>query len=117
MANYRISPAICYESLQFSYSDKAASVGANVYLASVAKPARVILGAMQHYPETAKTHSMCIVMANCIGPCGDFTSVGNLAAWAANGELLALMDSDSEGVLIFDVESADAVIHEVQSHA
>ena len=113
LGDYRIAPAICYESLQFSHSDKAVSIGANVYLASVAKPAGGVLKAMQHYPETAKKHDMCIVMANCIGPCDNFTSVGNSAAWAANGELLALMKSASEGVLIYEIESDNAIVHEV----
>jgi predicted amidohydrolase len=36
MGNYRIAPAICYESLQSSHSEKAVGMDANVYLASVA---------------------------------------------------------------------------------
>jgi predicted amidohydrolase len=107
---YRFAPAICYESLQSGHSDKAAGIGANVYLASVAKSAGGIEKAMQHYPETAKKHHMYVVMANCIGPCDDFMSVGESAAWDRNGKLLAQMEGNSEGILMVDVESDNAVI-------
>src|SRR5690606_7500509 len=35
--NKKIAPAICYESLQSDHSDKARKLGAEIYLASVAK--------------------------------------------------------------------------------
>lgn len=110
---FKIAPAICYESLQPSHSENAADMGANVYLASVAKPSGGIAKAIEHYPEVARKHNMCVVMANCIGPCDNFISMGNSAAWDANGKLLAQMDSESEGVLIVDLESRNANVIKV----
>ena len=108
--NYHIAPAICYESLQPSHAEAAANLGANVYAASVAKHSGGITKAMQHYPEAAKKHSMCVVMANCVGPCDDFIGEGSSAAWDTNGKLLAKMESDTEGVLILDVKKETAII-------
>lgn len=110
LGDYRIAPAICYESLQASHSDQAAGAGANVYLASVAKPATGVLKAIQHYPIMARQHNMCVIMAYRIRPCDDFTSAGNSSAWAANGDLLASLDPASEGVLIVEIESGKVVI-------
>ena len=110
---YQIAPAICYESLQSSHSENARDMGANVYLASVAKPSGGIVKAMKHYPETAKKHNMYVVMANCIGPCDDFISMGSSSAWNASGKLLAKMDCKSEGVLIVDIENSNANVIKV----
>lgn len=104
-ADDTLAPAICYESLQLDHADHAATLGANVYLASVAKPARAMESAMQHYPLVARTHNMFVVMADCVGPSDDFVSVGQSAAWNNRGELLAQMDAESEGMVIVDTVS------------
>lgn len=108
----RFAPAICYESLQPSHSERAAFMGADVYLASVAKPARGILNALRHYPDVAKIHKMFVVAANCIGRCDDFISTGSSAAWAPSGQQLAQLGSDSEGVLIVDTDGGTATCYE-----
>lgn len=108
----RFAPAICYESLQPRHSERAAFMGADVYLASIAKPARGILDAQRHYPEVARRHEMFVVAANCVGPCDDFVSVGSSAAWAPSGKLLAQLDSESEGALIIDTKSVTARCYE-----
>jgi predicted amidohydrolase len=96
------APAICYESLQDSHASVAAALGANVYLASVAKPKRNVLRANEHYAAVAKRHSMAVLMANSVGPSDDFVSAGQSAVWNASGELLASMDDTSEGLVTFD---------------
>ncbi|WP_199244312.1 carbon-nitrogen hydrolase family protein [Pseudodesulfovibrio cashew] len=60
---YTIAPAICYESLQPNHADHAVAMGANVYLASVAKSDGGIAKAMRHYPEIALKHNMFVIMA------------------------------------------------------
>jgi len=106
-----LAPAICYESLQMNHADAAASAGATLYIASVAKSAGGIAKAMTHYPAVARKHNMQVIMANCIGPCDDFTSVGQSAAWNARGELLTQMDSESEGVVLLDTAAQRASVH------
>jgi predicted amidohydrolase len=110
-ATHTLAPAICYESLQQSHADNAANLGTDVYLASVAKSASGMAKAMLHYPTIAQQHSMYVLVANCIGSCDDFVSVGQSAVWNNRGELLVQIDSESEGMVIIDTVSGKASIH------
>ena len=112
--DYRFAPAICFESLQQSHADHAVYMGANVYLASVAKSEKGLAKVRKHYPEIARKHNLFVIMANCLGPNDDFVSIGQSAIWARSGELLAQMDSDSEGILILDLESEKTTIYTVK---
>lgn len=103
-------PAICYESLQMKHADRAATLSADMYLASVAKPVGGIAKAMTHYPAVASQHNMLVIMANCVGPSDDFISVGQSAAWNGCGELLAHMDAESEGVVVLDTRNGSASV-------
>lgn len=113
VAGWRLAPAICYESLQMNHADGVARLGAEVYLASVAKPSGNLATAMLHYPAIARRHAMYVIMANCTGPCDDFVSAGQSAAWNRRGERLAHMGSDSEGVVMLDLDSRTASVHEI----
>lgn len=106
----KIAPAICYESLQPGHAKQAAELGASVYLASVAKPAGGMQKGVLHYPKIAEQHNMCVIMADSVGPCDNFVSVGQSAAWNRKGALLAQMDSQSEGFLLVDTVDESAVV-------
>ncbi len=55
MANdTHIVNAICYESLQLAHAENAFKLGADVYLASAAKPTKGVEEAYDHYPRVAK---------------------------------------------------------------
>ena len=108
---HKLAPAICYESLQLNHADHAARLGVDVYLASVAKSAGGMVKAMQHYPFIAHKYGMHVMMSNSLGPCDNFTSVGQSAAWNRRGELLLQMDGESEGVLMVDTIAEKAAIH------
>ena len=97
-----IAPAICYESLQPIHCENAFKMGANVYLASVAKPANGVEKAFMHYSKVAKQYEMPVLMSNCVGDCDDFLSVGKSAVWTKKGELVGQLDDKTEGILIFD---------------
>lgn len=104
-----IAPAICYESLQPTHSENAFKLGADIYLASVAKPANGVEKAFDHYPKVAKRYEMPVLMANCVGFCDNFLSVGNSAVWTKEGELVGQLDDKTEGILIFDTETEEIV--------
>lgn len=104
-----IAPAICYESLQPTHSENAFKLGADVYLASVAKPENDIKKAFEHYPVVAKQYAMPVLMSNCVGFCDNFISVGNSAVWTKEGELVGQLDDKTEGILIFDTETEGIV--------
>jgi predicted amidohydrolase len=107
-AGQSIAPAICYESLQDSHADQAADLGAGIYLASVAKPTRGVERAYAHYPAVARRLRMAVLMANCVGPCDNFVSVGQSAVWNSKGKLLAQLDDEREGIVLFDASSGEA---------
>jgi predicted amidohydrolase len=104
-----IAPAICYESLQPTHSENAFKLGADVYLASVAKTASGVEKAFDHYPIVAKQYAMPVLMANCVGLCDDFLSVGKSAVWTKEGKLVGQLDDKSEGIIIFDTEKEEIV--------
>ena len=105
-----IAPAICYESLQSSHSENAFKLGANVYLASVAKPVNGVEKAFAHYPNVAKQYGMPVLMSNCVGFCDNFLSVGQSAVWTKEGELVGQLDDKTEGILIFDTETEEVIV-------
>ena len=107
----RIAPAICYESLQDSHAGATALLGADVYLASVVKSAGGLQKAENHYPVIARRHGMSVLMSNSIGPSDGIVAGGRSAAWSADGERLGGLDSEREGLLLFDVSTNTAVPH------
>jgi len=111
-----IAPAICYESLQPTHAENAFKLGADVYLASVAKPAKGIKNAFNHYPNIAKQFAMPVLMANCVGFCDNFLSVGNSSVWTKAGELVGQLDDKTEGILFFDTETEVIVLRTLNSN-
>lgn len=109
MTDKNIAPAICYESLQQTHSENAFKLGADVYLASVAKPADGVKKAFDHYPKIAKQYAMPVLMVNCVGFCDNFLSVGNSSVWTKEGKLVGQLDDKTEGILIFDTETEEIV--------
>ena len=47
-------------------------------------------------------------LADYLGPSDNFISVGQSAVWNNRGELLAQMDSDSEGMVMVDIVEGKA---------
>ena len=105
--NKKIAPAICYESLQTAHSEIANNLGAEIYIASVAKSQSGIDKAMLHYPAVAKRFSMPVLMSNCIGYCNDFQSVGKSSVWTKQGDLVGQIDDKLEGILVFNTETEE----------
>lgn len=103
--NKKIAPAICYESLQPEHAAEAARLGAEIYVASVAKSENGVRKAFNHFPEIARKHGMVVLMSNCLGPLDDFESVGASAAWNKKGELLGRLNNKVEGILVYNTET------------
>ena len=114
---FKLTPSICYESLQMDHANDAAALFSDMYLASVAKPVGGIAKAMKHYPIVARRHNMFVMMANCVGPSDDFLSVGQSAAWNIRGELLTQLDAESEGVVVLDTHSGSASVKKLANQA
>lgn len=105
-----IAPAICYESLQPEHCQNALKLGANIYLASVAKPENGLEKAFNYYSAIAKQYTMPVLMANCVGFCDNFLSVGQSAVWTKEGRLVGQLDDKTEGILQFDTETEEVIL-------
>jgi predicted amidohydrolase len=109
VGNKKIAPAICYESLQTDHSEKANKLGAEIYIASVAKGKSGVDKVMTHYPAVAQQFLMPVLMSNCVGYCDNFESVGQSAIWTTKGILVGQLDDKLEGILIFDTETEEVI--------
>ncbi len=105
LKNKKIAPAICYEALHPEHAASAHELGAEIYLASVAKPQRGVDKAIAHFPTIAKKYGMPVLMANSVGFCDDFESAGQSSVWDEQGKLLGQLDDTNEGMFIFDTET------------
>lgn len=102
--NKKIAFGICYETLQEEHFRNAHKDGADIYIASVAKPQGGIDKANAYFPMVAKAFETPILMANAVGYCDNFLSVGQSAVWNEKGELIGQLDPQNQGFLIFDTE-------------
>lgn len=104
-----LTPAICYESLLPEHAAAAAAEGTSVYLASVAKSATGLEKAHVHYPLIARKYGMAVVLSNSIGFCDNFVSAGGSAVWDEKGMCKSQLNSQEEGMLIFDTKTGAVV--------
>ncbi|NRA94070.1 MAG: carbon-nitrogen hydrolase family protein [Psychroserpens sp.] len=103
--NEVIALGICYETLQREHFIEAKENNADFYIASVSKPDKGTNHAYLHFPEIAKEFNTPILMSNAVGPSDDFISNGLSSVWDKNGELLGQLDSENQGLLIYDSDN------------
>ncbi|WP_339924145.1 carbon-nitrogen hydrolase family protein [uncultured Cyclobacterium sp.] len=101
----KIAFGICYETLQGEHFKNAHHLGADIYIASVAKSKDGIVKAYKYFSKTAITYKTPILMSNCIGPCDNFISVGQSAIWNKDGHIIGELDDKNQGLLIYDTVS------------
>jgi len=103
--NHKIAFGICYESLQRPHFLKAKQKGADIYIASAAKPKAGIEKAYNYYPTIAKEFNTPVLLSNCVGYCDNFLSLGNSAIWNEKGKLLEYLNTENQGILVYDLDS------------
>ena len=101
----KIAIGICYETLQREHFLNAKKQGAEIYIASVAKPRGGIEKAYRHFPKIANEFNTPVLMSNCVGYCDNFMSVGLSAVWNKNGDLIAQLDDNNQGLLIYETKT------------
>ncbi len=97
-----VALGICYETLQRAHFIEAKENGADVYVASVAKPDRGSAKAYVHFPSIAKEFQTPVLMCNAVGFCDDFLCNGQSAVWKEDGELIGELSDAAEGLLVYD---------------
>jgi len=110
----KIAIGICYETLQREHFLNTNKKDADIYIASVAKPKGGIEKAYKYFPKIAKEFNTPILMSNCVGHCDNFMSVGKSAVWNKNGELIEQLDSENQGMLIYNTEIELAKIDQLK---
>lgn len=103
--NTKIAIGICYETLQRPHFLNAKEHKADIYIASVAKPKNGIQKAYEHFPKISKEFGTPVLMANCVGYCDNFMSVGQSAVWNKDGVLVEHLDDSQQGLMIYDTET------------
>ena len=103
-----IALAICYELSVSEHAEKAATSGADFYVASVAKTAGGVEKSYKRLSEIASAHQMIVLMANCVGLSEEGLCAGQSAVWNSDGIPIGQLDDSNEGLLIFDTKTQGA---------
>ena len=104
-----VALAICYEVFVPAHAQAAYEANGQIYVASVAKAEGGMKRAAVRAPEIAKATGMSVMIANCLGLSDDFVGAGRSAVWGADGRLLAQLDAEVEGLLMYDTETQEVV--------
>jgi predicted amidohydrolase len=107
--NSKIAPAICYELSVPEHSKNAFAMGAEIYIASVAKSADGVKEAITTLSDIAQRYSMTVLMSNCIGFCDGVECAGQTSIWNSNGVLAGQLDDKNEGLLIIDTDTQQVI--------
>jgi predicted amidohydrolase len=103
-----VALAICYEIAVPQHAEDAATNGAHVYIASVAKTVKGVEKAFTRLSEIASKYEMTVLLSNCIGMCEDGECGGRSAAWNNKGILIDELNDTEEGLLLLDTAKQTA---------
>lgn len=104
-----IVPGICYECFQPQHFSMTVESGADIYLASVAKSLSGMKEAEDYFSEKAQQYNLPVALSNSIGLCDDFVSCGKSSIWNKDGKLIGQMDTDIEGIMVFNTDVNEIV--------
>lgn len=113
VGGWQLAPAICFESLQMPHAQAMAAAGGQLYLASVAKAAKGLPAAEQHYAVVAQRLAMPVLLANAVGPVEDFVCAGGSAVWNAEGVRLCRASAERPALVSYDVANGRAEVLEL----
>ncbi len=98
----RVALAICYEISVPAHVEEAVQAGGEVYLASVAKTPRGVVGATAALRETARRYEVPVLMVNCVGRCEGTDAGGGSMVIDEAGEVTDQLGASDEGLLVYD---------------
>jgi predicted amidohydrolase len=104
-----IALAICYELLVPEHAENAARIGAQMYVASVAKTKKGVNEAARRLSHIAREYSMTVLMSNCVGLCDGDECAGMTAVWDSKGLLIAQLNETDEGFIIVDADTGETI--------
>ncbi|MBP1675829.1 MAG: Nitrilase/cyanide hydratase and apolipoprotein N-acyltransferase [Bacteroidetes bacterium] len=104
-----VSPAICYETSNKAHCEFAKRNKATVYIASVLSSINGIDTELKKLSDIAKNNNLVTFMANYVGESGGYQCAGKSSVWDTTGELIGQLDSETEGILIYDTQTKEIV--------
>jgi len=109
LMEYKIAPAICYESSVRAHQDHAMSHGANIYLASVLNSKTGIDKEMKGLSEVAAKKNIIVMMSNYIEETGGYDAGGKSAIWNKDGSIANQLSESDEGLLVYDLTTQECI--------
>jgi len=104
-----VSPAICYEASNKAHFEYASQNNATIYIASVLSSIGGIDAELKKLSDIAKNKNMVTFMANYVGKSGGYECAGKSSVWETTGKLIGQLDTETEGILIYDTETKEIV--------
>lgn len=104
-----VSPAICYEISNKAHCEFAKRNKATIYIASVLSSINGIDADMKKLSDIAKNNNLVTFMANYVGESGGYKCAGKSSVWDTTGKPIGQLDSETEGILIYDTETKEIV--------
>lgn len=92
-----------------SFVGVAVEMGAEVYVASVARFRSGTEKSLELLAEIAYQYSMMVMIVNSVGLADGLECAGRTAVWNKDGKLLAQLNDTDEGILVFDTETEEVV--------
>ena len=102
-----VSPAICYETSNKAHCEFAKRNNATIYIASVLSSINGIDAELKKLSGIAKNNNMVTLMANYVGESGGYKCAGKSSVWDTTGKLIGQLDSETEGILIYDTQTKE----------
>lgn len=103
-----VALAICFELSVMTHADSAKQIGAEIYVASVAKTDKGVDKANLRLSQIAREQGIWCLMANSLGFQDGAECAGHSGVWDADGQRIACLGSDSEGFILLDSASGAA---------
>lgn len=102
-----IALGICYEMSIPEHFEDIAATTASFYINSSVKDHESLGRSYGKMADAARGLKLTTLLANCVGTTGGYDCPGGSAIWDNNGELLHHLDSEHEGILIYDTVSKE----------
>jgi predicted amidohydrolase len=108
-----VAPAICYETSIEEHTKNAHDKNANIYIASVLNSVNGIDKDLNRITNISKRYNMTAFMANYVGQSGGYECAGKSTIWNNKGEIIAQLDGNEEGVLIYNIETGEIIKEQI----
>lgn len=105
-----VAPAICYELSVPEHHAYAVQQQATVYVASTLNSVTGVETDLARMEAFASLYHIPALMNNYVGESGGYQGGGKSSVWNAQGECIAQLTGDREGIIVFDSRTLEVVM-------